>query len=137
MKSVHDNTPEGRIVRAAWDVRAHSHSPYSGFRVGAALWLPDQDEVVCGVNVENASYGATVCAERSAVLQAVSRFGKVPFGMLAVATDAEDPAVPCALCLQVLAEFCLPTMPVLLVNAGGVHSRYVFRDLLPHPFTVF
>jgi homotetrameric cytidine deaminase len=126
-----------RLAREAWDVRKNSWAPYSRFRVGAALYLPDQDAVVTGVNVENASFGATICAERSAVLAAVSRYGKQTIAMLAVATDAEKPAVPCAQCLQLLAEFCAPTMPILLTNAAGIQERLVFSDLLPRPFTSF
>lgn len=137
MALAQDSGLEEKIARSAWEVRRNAHAPWSGFPVGAALWLPGPGEIVCGVNVENASYGATICAERAAVMAAVSRFGKVDIGLVAVATDAAEPAVPCALCLQVLAEFCTPTVEVLLVNAGGIQARYRFAELLPHPFKDF
>ena len=130
-------TIEQKLYQAAWMVREKAWAPYSGFRVGAALFLPEQQLVVAGVNVENASFGATICAERSAMMASISQFGKTAIGMLLVATDASVPAVPCALCLQVLAEFCRPDMPVLLANAGGIVERLHFSDLLPRPFTVF
>lgn len=128
---------EERLFQAAWSARPRAHAPYSGFRVGAAFHLPAFDEIVVGVNVENASFGATVCAERSALLAAVSRHGAVEFGCLLVATDAERPAVPCAQCLQVLAEFCADGLPVLLANAGGVVERLTLAELLPRPFRAF
>ena len=128
---------EELLYQNAWKARERAWAPYSGFRVGAALWLPKNQTVVTGVNVENASYGATICAERSALVSIVSQFGKTDIGIVLVATDAEEPAVPCAQCLQVMAEFCVADMIVLLANAGGIQVRYRFKDLLPHPFTSF
>jgi cytidine deaminase len=128
---------EQKLYQAAWNAREKAWAPYSGFRVGASLYLPDHNSVIVGVNVENASFGATICAERSAMMATISLYGKSSVGMVLVATDAVAPAVPCALCLQVLAEFCQPDMPILLANATGIVERLRFSDLLPRPFTVF
>lgn len=132
-----NNAIEYKLYQAAWSVRKNAWVPYSGFRVGAALYLPEHDAVIAGVNVENASFGATICAERSALMAVISEYGKTELGMLVVATDALVPAVPCALCLQVLAEFCQAGMPVMLANASGIVERLHFKDLLPRPFTAF
>jgi len=132
-----DTVIADKLANKAWEIREHSWSKYYKFRVGAALYLPEAKQIVCGVNIENASYGATICAERSALCSAISQFGVQAISALAVASDAEDPAVPCAQCLQFMAEFCLPTMPIYLVNSGGITKTYLFSDLLPHPFTAF
>ena len=126
-----------RLYKSAWSIRGNAWAPYSKFQVGAALFLPGHDAIVAGVNVENASFGATICAERGAVLSAIAQYGKSEIGALLVATDAARPAVPCAMCLQVLAEFCRADMPVFLANGGGIMESLVFSDLLPRPFTVF
>ena len=137
MKPEKDHDLIQKLYVLAWRIRDKSWAPYSNFRVGAALYLPDHQAIVGGVNVENASYGATICAERSAILSAVGLYGKTPIGMLVVATDAKIPAVPCAQCLQVLAEFCNDDMPVLLANDQGIVESLVLADLLPRPFRSF
>ena len=137
MKPENDAVLTQKMFETAWKIRDSAWAPYSGFRVGAALYLPDHAAIVAGVNVENASYGATICAERSAIVSAVSQYGKTAIGLLVVATDSEKPAVPCAQCLQVLAEFCTDGMPVILANARGIVERLVFADLLPRPFRSF
>ena len=113
--------------------RQRSYSPYSHFAVGAALKIRNSELTVGGCNVENASYGGTVCAERSAVFSAVSQ-GHIDFEFLVVVTDAEPAAVPCAFCLGVLAEFCPPDFPIHLANLGGIERSYRLDELLPHPF---
>ena len=128
---------EEKLFDTAWKARDRAWAPYSRFRVGAAVWVPELETIFSGVNVENASYGATICAERSAIVSIVSQHGKRTIGSVLVATDAEDPAVPCALCLQALAEFCPPTLPILVANSSGIRQRYTLSDLLPHPFTSF
>jgi homotetrameric cytidine deaminase len=82
--------------------------------------------------VENASFGATVCAERNAILAAVAKFGKIKPKLLVIVTEPE--AVPCALCLQVMAEFCPPDMPVHLGTTKAPGPKVAFKDLLPRPF---
>lgn len=124
-------------IKLAWEVRERAHAVYSDFQVGAALYLPDQDLLVTGVNVENVSYGATICAERSAVVSAISTYGKTNYGFIAIATDIDPPASPCGMCLQVLAEFCPPDMPVYLVNAKGLQLASTLRGFLPRSFTEF
>jgi homotetrameric cytidine deaminase len=116
-------------IRAA----RHSYSPYSGFRVGAALKLTN-GEVVTGTNVENISYGLTICAERSALVRAVSRFGpeiRIEAAAIANLNDAASP--PCGACRQVLAEFILPQAPVIFPAAEGARTM-AFSELLPLAF---
>jgi cytidine deaminase len=125
------NRMERLLIRRAADVRKLAYAPYSGFRVGAAL-LADSGKIYCGVNVENASFGATICAERNAVWQAVAA-GERRFRMLALVTGQYPPAVPCGLCLQVLSEFCAD-LPLLLADVRGRLVRASLRQLLTRRF---
>lgn len=127
-------TDLARSVAVATEARRHSHSPYSKFAVGAALKLRDQDVYVPGCNVENASFGGTICAERSAVVAAVSQYGKVAFESITVVTDIDPPAYPCAFCRGVLSEFCGPELVVYLATPAGVKITTTLGELLPHPF---
>jgi len=127
-------TDLNRAVSVAVQARAHSYSPYSHFAVGAALKLAGQDVYVPGCNVENASYGGTICAERSAVVAALAHFGSSKFESITVVTESDPPAVPCALCLGVLAEFCGPDLAIHLATPDGVKITWRLGDLLPHPF---
>lgn len=124
-------------LKAALKTRTHSHSPYSGFKVGAALKLKGVDVPVTGTNVENASFGATICAERAAIFRAVAEHGKIKPEFIVVATSEEKATVPCALCLQVMAEFCGDKMPVYLGNEKGIQREIKLLDLLPEPFRSF
>ncbi len=119
---------------AAKQVRERAYVPYSQFPVGAAVVSQATGKIYSGCNVENASYGATICAERNAVLHAVASEGAVRFSLLAVYTESDSPVPPCAVCLQVLSEFSSPEMPVVLCGSGGVEATYRFDELLPHPF---
>jgi len=123
--------------KAALMARAHSHSPYSRFKVGAALQIQGKTDSVGGCNVENASYGATVCAERVALWTAVAQFGQVAPEFLVVVTAEDKATVPCALCLQALAEFCSDELPIYLGNEKAIQVEYRLKDLLPHPFRSF
>ena len=113
-------------------VRANAYAPYSGFAVGAAL-LTDDGRVFTGVNVENASFPVTICAERGALMTAVAA-GATRFRAVCVVTDAEHPAAPCGLCRQMLAEFGLD-MKVLISGKDGPDALVTLRELLPRAFT--
>lgn len=116
----------------------NAYSPYSNYRVGAAL-LCGNGKVYTGCNIENASYGATVCAERTAIFKAVSD-GERDFSMLAVAgsTDKEisDKFLPCGICRQVMAEFCKPDFTVLVVTGENLYKEFTLSELLPNAFSL-
>jgi cytidine deaminase len=120
-----------RLISAALRARRNAYSRYSGFSVGAAV-LSSRGKIYAGANVENASYGATICAERSAVCAAVTA-GETDIVALAVTTGT-DPAYPsCGICRQVLFEFG-PDMEILLVSEGRKPERLRLSDLLPRAF---
>ena len=126
-------TEEIKIAHAAAvKAQEHAYAPYSGFQVGAAL-IAEDGTVYTGCNVENASYGATICAERGAVMAANADAVR-KFQSIVVVTSADPPSVPCALCLQVLAEFCPLDFPVYTADREKVVSRITLGELLPHPF---
>ena len=117
--------------------RENSYSPYSGFKVGAAVKFKNAEQVFVGCNVENASYGATICAERNAIWNGVATIGKQDMEYLIVVADQEDPVPPCALCLQVISEFYDPEMPIYLGNLDGLKKKYLLKEILPVPFNSF
>jgi cytidine deaminase len=119
------------LVAAARTARERAYAPYSRFLVGAAL-LDDRGELHMGGNVENASYGLTVCAERSAVFAAVAR-GARRFVALAVVTDLSPPATPCGACRQVLREFA-PSLVIVTANPSGERVMTDLLRLLPDSF---
>ncbi|MCO4795448.1 MAG: cytidine deaminase [Bacteriovoracaceae bacterium] len=123
--------------KVALKAREKAYAPYSHFKVGAALKIVGHDEIIPGCNVENASFGATVCAERTALLASVANHGKCEMEYIVVVTDTEPATQPCALCLQVMGEFSKPDTPVYLANLKGVQSKLSFKELLPNPFTEF
>lgn len=92
------------------------------------------NRIYAGCNVENASYGATICAERAAILSLIADLGKQELGLVVVVTDSTPVSVPCALCLQVIAEFGDPTLPIHLASVEKIEKSYTLNDLLPHPF---
>ena len=128
--------PDGaleRLLEMAHAVARNSYSPYSGFKVGAALRLSN-GEIVTGTNVENVSYGLTVCAERSALVRAVSEFGPdIRIGAVAVANLNEAPSPPCGACRQMLAEFIEPGAPIAFPAADGLRVM-PFSEVLPLAF---
>jgi homotetrameric cytidine deaminase len=126
-----------KAYKIAWMARSQAYAPYSKFQVGAALKLEGVADAVPGCNVENASYGATICAERSAVCAAVGFFGKIKPEFLVIVTGEKNATVPCGVCLQVLAEFCGDDMPVYLGNGQGIIAQKKFKEFLPHAFRVF
>ena len=122
------------LVTAASEARERAYAPYSGFRVGSAL-VTSAGEIYSGCNVENRSFGATICAERVALGSAVAS-GSQEITALVVITETQPPAAPCGMCLQVLTEFGGPDLPVLLVNLRGERQEHRLRDLHPFPFEI-
>lgn len=121
------------LLQRAHDVAQNSYSPYSGFKVGAALRLTS-GEIVTGTNVENVSYGVTMCAERSALVRAVSEFGPgIRIAGIAVANLNDAASPPCGACRQMLAEFVLPDAPIAFPAADGVRVM-AFSEILPLAF---
>jgi cytidine deaminase len=121
------------LAGAAREAREFAYAPFSKFRVGAAVELKD-GTIVTGCNVENASYGLTLCAERVAIFKAVSD-GARPgdFRQIAVCADTERLTPPCGACRQIIWEFC-GDVPVILVNLRGDVKSYSMRELLPEAF---
>ena len=119
------------LVSAAIVAREKAFAPYSGFRVGAALEAED-GTIITGCNVESASYGLTICAERVALVKAVSD-GHTRFLRIAVVADTAELTPPCGACRQLLWEFA-PEATVILANLRGGTRTYTMRELLPHGF---
>ena len=119
------------LLDAARKARWFAHAPYSHFQVGAALLTPTGD-VITGCNIENATYGLTLCAERVAVFKAVSE-GQRHFRAVAIVADTEAPTPPCGACRQILWEFC-GDVEVVLGNLERMTARYQLSELLPVPF---
>ena len=121
------------LLNHARQAAQNSYSPYSSFRVGAALRLTN-GAIVTGTNVENISYGLTICAERSALVRAVAEFGpEIRIAAAAVANLNNAPSPPCGACRQVLAEFVLPDAPVAFPAASGI-CVMPFSEILPLAF---
>jgi len=129
--SADESAGEAALVLAAVDARTRAHAQYSGFKVGAALETSD-GEVVTGCNIENATYGLTLCAERVALVKALSD-GREIFTRIAVVADTPDPTPPCGPCRQLLWEYC-GDIDIILANLSGPTARLRLSALLPMPF---
>ena len=120
-----------KLVAAARQAREHAVADFSHFKVGAALETA-AGEIVTGCNIENASYGLTICAERVAIFKALSE-GRRAFTRLAVVADTSSPTPPCGACRQIIWEFC-GDAEVILANLTDVKATMRMKDLLPLPF---
>jgi len=120
------------LIAAAREAMKRAYAPYSRFPVGAALLAKD-GTVFAGCNIENASYGLCICAERTALFKAYSD-GVTEFAALAVIADTEKPVSPCGACRQVMFELCPEDMPVLLANLAGERLETTVGELLPRGF---
>ncbi len=120
------------LLATALEARRHAHSPYSGFAVGAAVET-ESGQIFGGANVENRSFGVTLCAERSAFAAAVSA-GHRLFRAIAVVTDSSPPSAPCGICRETMVEFCGPQTPILLSNPEGERRFLTLGELFPEPF---
>jgi cytidine deaminase len=126
-----EREPDGDLLEAATLARHSAYAPYSHFTVGAAV-RSGSGRVFIGANVENASYGLTVCAERVAIFGAIAA-GEREIRSVAVVTGAASPTPPCGACRQVIAEFG-PAATVVAANLTGDRAEWSVRELLPHAF---
>lgn len=124
------------LIEQAKIVRENAYVPYSNFKVGCSL-LDDKGHVHLGCNVENAAYGPTNCAERTALFRAIAD-GCEPrsFKKLVVIGDTPEPITPCGVCRQVMSELCDPDMEVIMVNVKGKVSKTTVSKLLPGAFSL-
>lgn len=122
-----------KLKSQAEKARRNAYAPYSGFKVGAAILLSN-GQIFNGCNVENASYGGTICAERTAILKAVSEGAKTPIQAVHVVSSGAEAWPPCGMCLQVMSEFCLPTTVVTISGQKNTEKMFLFSDLLPESF---
>ncbi|HOL09636.1 MAG TPA: cytidine deaminase [Bacillota bacterium] len=120
-----------RLVAAAISARERAYAPYSNYKVGAAL-LTKQGKIYTGCNVENASYGASICAERTAVVKAVSE-GETEFEAIAIVTDDPSLGSPCGICRQFLAEFGTD-IRLIIANLNGAKIERTLKEYLPYAF---
>lgn len=132
-----DNLPIKELIQTALDARKNAYAPYSHYQVGAAL-LSSDGTIYSGCNIENASYGATNCAERTAFFSAVSE-GKRDFLAIAITGGLEgeeisDYAVPCGICRQIMQEFCGDDFQVIVAKSTENFRQYPFSEILPFGF---
>jgi homotetrameric cytidine deaminase len=128
------------LAKQALKAREKAYCPYSGFAVGAAVMTADRQHIYTGCNIENSSFSASCCAERTAVFKAVSQ-GEHGFAAIAIAggpagAEPSDYTPPCGSCRQVLSEFCDPEMPVILVKSSNEMKTYSLGQLLPVTFAL-
>lgn len=122
------------LAEQAKKIKARAYVPYSHFPVGAAVLYKD-GEVISGVNVENVSFGATNCAERTALFTGITQgYGKHDVAAIAVAANTQDYITPCSICRQVMVELCESDTPVFLTNGKGEIKRVTVSELVPYAF---
>lgn len=130
------NVNERTLAKAAWVARERAYAPYSNFKVGAALETVS-GQIFTGCNVENATYGLTVCAERTAIQKAVSEGALAPGQLktMVVATQTDEPVSPCGACRQVMEEFATAETRILLSNIKGkIGASFTQAEILPGAF---
>ena len=123
------------LISEALEARKNAYVPYSHYTVGAAL-LCEDGEIIRGCNIENATYGATNCAERTAIFKAVSE-GQLEFAAIAITGGKEgehDYAAPCGVCRQVMMEFCEPDFEIIVAKSETEYKVYTLKELLPEGF---
>ena len=126
-----------RLTNEALKALENAYAPYSKFKVGAAI-LTETGNIYHGCNVENASFGGSICAERNAATTAIAEEGKVRFKAIAIASTSDEPAPPCGICRQFLSEFTDTEAPVYLVSSkSGKIKEFSFGKLMPESFTEF
>ncbi len=128
------NSPTPALVEAARAAHRNAYGRYSGFAVGAAIRLAE-GAIFSGCNVENASYGATICAERSAVCAAVAARGARPIVEVVVISDGAEPWPPCGMCRQFIAEFAAPDCLIHALGSGETVRSWRFDELMPAVFS--
>lgn len=122
------------LVKLANDIKENAYAPYSNFHVGAAV-IGNSGKIYTGVNVENSSYGATICAERVAICKAVSE-GEESIKAIAISSDSQDYTFPCGICRQVISEFADSNLVILCSNNKMEYKVYSLKDFLPNAFTL-
>lgn len=120
------------LIAAAARAREKAYAPYSRYRVGAAV-LTEEGQIFTGCNVENIAYGSTICAERTAIVKAISE-GYRRFKALAIVVDSDTLGIPCGACRQVIAEHA-PNITIISANLAGDYKIYDFAEIFPVPFT--
>jgi homotetrameric cytidine deaminase len=125
-----------KCFQQAQQALTRAYAPYSKLQVATALKLSGVETPVVGVNVENASYGGTICAERSAVVSAISQFGKTEIEHLVIISSLQVGTIPpCGLCLQVLREFVTDDCPIYLGHSAAITTQHLFKEFLPLSFS--
>lgn len=121
------------LVKKAMEARENAYAPYSGFRVGACIQTSD-GRIYTGCNVENSSFGAAICAERTAIAKAVSE-GSTKISAIAITSDSDRLTYPCGICRQVISEFAGDDIKIICSDKKGQYKIYGMNDILPHAFT--
>lgn len=129
------STQVAELVKKAYEIKERAYVPYSHFPVGAAILYKD-GEMIQGVNVENVSFGATNCAERTALFTGVTKgYGKEDVVAIAVTANTDDYITPCSICRQVMVELCQADTPVYLTNGNGEVKKVTVDELVPFAFS--
>lgn len=123
-----------KAYESALAYRERAYAPYSKFRVGAAVKIKGHDEIFVGCNIENASYGASICAEQVAITKAISQIGGGKLEFLVLVTDNDPVAFPCGICLQIMNEFSDVDFRVHIANLKGIQKSISLTELLPFGF---